>query len=112
MNKPGTNTVKNTHYRIRFFEVKKKPLKKKIYIEAATDKATHYQVFQNNIGKGEFKTLKDAIDLIVEMEGRNKELDNLIEHIYYIQNPTANFITAGIVYTKKHGVRIEQILRV
>jgi hypothetical protein len=109
MNKPGASMGKNTHYRIRFFMVKGFP--KKNYLDATADKATHYQVFQNNKELGEFKTLKAAIDLLRSLEGQNKELDNLIENIYYIQNPTANFITAGITYTQKHGVRIEQVLR-
>lgn len=84
---------------------------KKAYIDTTADKATHYQVFQNNKGRGEFRTLQAAIDLLIELEGQDKELDNLIENIYYIQNPTANFSTAGITYTKKHGARIEQVLR-
>jgi hypothetical protein len=109
MFKPGASRGNNTHYRIRFFQVKGFP--KKNYIDTTADKATHYQVFQNNKGQGEFKNLKDAIDLIIEQEGKNQELDNLIDNIYYVQNPAANFITAGIVYTPKHGVRIEQILR-
>jgi hypothetical protein len=99
----------NTHYRIKFFICKGFPKKK--YIDTTADIATHFQVFKNNIIQKEFNNLKNAIDLIIEQEGQNKELDNLIENIYYIQNPTANFITAGIVYTQKHGVRIEQILR-
>ena len=100
---------KNNHYRIKFFMVKGFP--KKAYIDTTADKATRYQVFQNNKGQGDFKTLKAAIDLIIEKEGRDQELDSLIENLYYVQNPTANFETHGITYIKKHGVRIEQKIR-
>ena len=109
------NTLKSTkhniqtiHYRIRFFQVKSFPKK---YLDTTADKATHFQVFINNKFHKEFRNLKGAVDLIIENEGRKKCLLNLLENLYYVQNPTANFTTAGIIYTKKHGVRIEQILR-
>jgi hypothetical protein len=105
--KPKGNS---THYRIRFIIYKGFP--KRTCIDVTGEKATHFQVFKNNKKQKEFRNLKDAVDLIIEQEGRDQELGNLIDNLYYVQNPTAIFSTAGIVYTKKHGVRIEQIFRV
>ena len=97
----------NRHYRIRFLKVQ--GLFKKQ--DTTADKATIFQVFLNNKKQNEYTVLKNAIDFIIENEGQNKELENLIENLYYIQQPTALFLTAGIVYTSKHGIRIEQIFR-
>ena len=97
------------HYRVKFFGVKGLLRNR---IDTTADKATHYQVFLNNKMLSEFKNLKDAIESIIENEGQDQELKNLIDNIYYIQHPTAIFNTAGIVYTQKHGVRIEQKITV
>ena len=97
--------AENNHYRIKFFQVK--GFTKKKYIDTTADKATHFELFQNNISKGEFTTLKNAIEQIAWYEGHNQELVNLIEKIDYVQNPIGCFITAGITYTKNYGVKIE-----
>jgi hypothetical protein len=95
-------------YRVKFFEVKGLLRNR---IDTTADKAALYQIFLNNKKQGEFKNLKAAIEFIIENEGQDQELQNLIENLCYVQNPTANFTTAGITYTQKHGVRIEQIIR-
>jgi hypothetical protein len=100
----------NIHYRIKFFIVKMFP--KRTYIDTTADKARHFQLSQNNKLICEFTDLKNAIEKIIEMEGQNHELSNLLENIYYVQNPTAMFTTTGITYTQKHGVIIEQKFRV
>jgi hypothetical protein len=97
------------HYRVRFFEVKGLLRNR---IDTTADRATHFQVFLNNKKQIEYKNLKDAIEYIIENEGQDQELKNLIDNIYYIQHPTAIFTTAGITYTQNHGVRIEQKITV
>ena len=97
--------AENNHYRIKFFQVK--GFTKKKYIDTTADKATHFQLFQNNVNKGEFTDLKSAIEQIAWYEGHNQEIVSFIEKLEYIQNPIACFITTGITFTKLHGMKIE-----
>jgi hypothetical protein len=99
----------SNHYRVRFFEVKGLLRNR---IDTTADKATLYQIFLNNKKQSEFKNLKAAIEFIIENEGQDQELQSLIENIYFVEHPTAKFTTAGITYTPKHGLRIEQKIRV
>jgi len=69
-------------------------------------------VFYNNAEQLEYKSLKEAIELIMDYEGQNQELKDLIDNLHLIQHPTGHFITYGITYTPKHGVKIEQKIRV
>jgi len=96
------------HYRIKFFQVKGLLRNR---VDTTADMATRFQVFMNNKKQNEYKSLKDAIKLIIGLEGQDQELQNLIDNIYYVEHPTVNFITDGITYTQKHGVRIEQKIR-
>jgi len=96
----------NTHYRIKFYKV----IGFK-YFDTNIKEATHYQVFKNNSKIGECLKLIDAVELIIENEGQNRELDLLIDNLYYIQNNNLLFETVGLVYTTKHGVRIEQAIK-
>jgi hypothetical protein len=94
------------HYRIRFFLTR--GIYKKQYVDTTADKAKCFQVFLNNRFLGEFTKMKNAIELIIAEEGEDQELNSLLENIAYVQCQNSIFITAGITYSKKHGVRIEQ----
>jgi len=99
----------NNHYRIKFFIVK--GFLKQNHVDTTADNASHFQVCKNNAFLAEFRNLKNAIEKIIEEEGENQELNNLMENIFFIEKPTAMFNTTGITYTQKHGVLIEQKFR-
>ena len=97
------------YFRIKFYQAKGFP--KRNYIDSTIENATHYQVLMNNHVEGQFTKLKNAIGLIIGLEGQDKELDNLIENIPKIKNNDSIFITTGIIYNRKFGVSIEQKIR-
>jgi len=99
----------NTHYRIKFFVVK--GFLKQTYVSTTADNASHFQVYKNNAFLAEFRNLKSAIEKIIDDEGENQELINLMENIPFVEIPGAMFNTTGITYTQKHGVLIEQKFR-
>jgi hypothetical protein len=88
-------------YRIKFFREQS---------ETTAEKADRFQLFRNNIFYYEYRKIKYAIKAIYKMEGAIPELENLQKNRDLIVRPHPDFITTGIVYTEKHGVRIEQKL--
>lgn len=81
------------------------------HFDSTANKATHYHVLKNNRKIAEHNKLKKAIESIIECEGENKELLDLIDHVPSLQNPESCYICVGITYGEKHGIKIEMKLK-
>jgi hypothetical protein len=84
----------------------------KEHIETTAEKANRYQLFINNKFLYEHKKIKYAIKTIKKMEGATPELEYLLKNINMLIEKHPDFITTGMTYTEKHGLRIEQKLAV
>jgi hypothetical protein len=71
------------------------------------NKATHYHILKNNRKIAEHSKLRNAVESIIENAGDNKELQDLIDHIFFLQNPETRYICLGITYGKQYGVKLE-----
>jgi hypothetical protein len=91
-------------YRITFYT---KKFITQQHFEVAEDKATHYHVLKNNRKISEHSNLKNAIESIIENTGNNMELENIINHISFLQNHDTPYICIGITYGDKYGVKLE-----
>ena len=93
-----------TVYRILFFELKKGTAQ---HFDSTAAVANHYHITKNNKNIGECSLLRNAVEKLIEDAGDNEELQGLLDHVFFLQNPETRYICIGITYGEKHGVKLE-----
>jgi hypothetical protein len=79
------------------------------HFNVTADKATHYHVLQNQKKIGEQSKLHQAIQMILDKTGANKELETLLTRSYFFKDSDPWYKCVGITFYDKesYGLKIE-----